>query len=566
MLRSSALVPVTPRNDGWSTARSRLALLLLFMGLLACNPDALMAGTPDAMAGPSEGCSIPPGASPREVVHALASCYGVSIDYLTNNRLDILFLLDNSSGSLLFQKVLLDNIPELFRKLNEGDVDYHVGVASSDVGSWQAPGKPWTIPFGACDSFEGDDGVLQRVPCTTRTNTSSVARDFCTALCPDPSFVPMGGHAFISRENGITNVPVAISKDPKTGKDIDTGPQRAFQCIGLLEDGGCGLEAHLEGARRALDGHRKENQGFLRSDSVLALLILADDDDCSASPAGRAEFDPATMDCPSPDREAPFSCFGVEYRCIAREIICDQALNIPGSKTNCKERDKSFLEPVSTYTQFFQTLRPANKLIMSGILTPSIDKGGKVVSVQKGPKNKSYDLYWGEQAEAACFDANDPTIFGQPEIRLSKFVAQFPGGQEANICDRVAYSEYLGALADTIKGRLKANCVSTVPRLKDGQPLCVVGDVDEGTPDAIPTVAFPACSAPCCQAFAASDAPTPKDPAVAMACLGETADACFCALPSTRPGICAGGAVAGVWRKGRGFAPTGKLTSFHCAK
>lgn len=526
------------------TAPIQRVPLCLALGLLACNPDPTAAPMPD-------------GGTPA----------GTTLDYLNSNRLDLLFLIDNSgNGQILFQKALFESIPMLFRKLDQMDVSYHIGIATSDVGTWVAPGVPFGIRAGTCNTFEGDDGVLQRVPCTVRNNTSTDARDLCTSLCTDPSFVPQAGQGFIAKEGGVTNVPKAMVKDPKTGEMVDIGPQRTFQCIAQVGDVGCGLEAHLEGAQRALDGHRAENQGFLRPDSVLAVLFVADEDDCSASPAGRKEYDPVSSDCPVPDKEAPFLCFNADYRCVARNIICDQPLNAPGAKTNCRARDKSFLEPISTYARFFQGLHPASKLLIDGIWTPSLDKGGKVMSVYSSILKRSDDLHWGDQTDAACFNADNPVIFAQPQIRLSTFAAQFPDKLESNVCDVVSYPNFLEGLADAIKGKLKASCVSAVPRLKAGLPLCVVGDVDEKTPEAVPAVVFPVCSAPCCQAFANSDAPSPADPAVARACMGEGTDACFCALPSTRPDVCSGAAVAGMWRKGGAGTPRGKLTSFRCSR
>ena len=42
--------------------------------------------------------------------------------------------------------------------------------------------------------------------------------------------------------------------------------------------------------KRALDGSNPENEGFLRDDAFLAVIFVADEDDCSAF--SRGVFDP----------------------------------------------------------------------------------------------------------------------------------------------------------------------------------------------------------------------------------------------------------------------------------
>jgi hypothetical protein len=68
-----------------------------------------------------------------------------------------------------------------------------------------------------------------------------------------------------------------------------------FECLGLLGTGGCGFEQQLEAMLKALTpstadttfangtvGHGDgENAGFLRPDSLLAVILVTDEDDCS---------------------------------------------------------------------------------------------------------------------------------------------------------------------------------------------------------------------------------------------------------------------------------------------
>ncbi len=496
---------------------------------------------------------------------ALKACFNqVSNNYIDTTLqkdLDILFLIDNSPSMSPKQKALAAAIPQFIAKIDATGANYHVGITTSDVGSYTAPGTPWSVSLGSCNSFEGDDGALQRVACNTRTGVTSGALDACNSLCPDPSFVPVDGKGFISKINGVNNIKGA---DPMA-------PQKAFQCMALVGDAGCGIEGQLDGAKRALDGHNPMNTDFLRPNSVLAVIFITDEDDCSVTvPSGRKENDPVTMDCAAPDKNAPYNCYNPDYRCVARDMECTEPLNQTGVKTGCHEKAQSYLEPVSTYVNFFQSLRPSSKLLISGIWSPAIgankgaDNSGQFIVSYTNGGTKSDTLNRGLQTDGACYKADEPAIFGRPQVRLSKFIAQFKDSIEQSVCNVTKYPDVLDNIASAIKTKLEAQCINVVPKLLNNKPVCLVGDVDDKTPNNAPDQPFPVCSDTCCKGWAAAPSPTAEDPGVKAACAGEATDSCFCALPSTQAGVCANGAVAGIWRKG--MAPAGKVTNFRCAR
>src|SRR5262249_2229062 len=135
---------------------------------------------------------------------------------------------------------------------------------------------------------------------------------------------------------------------------------------------------------------------------------------------------------------------------------------------------------------------------------------------------------------------------------------------EINVCEPDKYPDALDSIAAAIKTKLEANCLPVVPKMSGGKPICIVGDVDQRTPNNSPDVAFPTCSTACCSGWAAATQPTKDAGGVKAACAGETPDACYCALPSTA-GICMGGSVFGVWRKGGADGPSDKVTNVKCA-
>ena len=60
----------------------------------------------------------------------------------------------------------------------------------------------------------------------------------------------------------------------------------ALSCIAALGTGGCGYEHQIASVWKALggdvDGVPMRNQGFLRDDALLAIVLITDEDDSSA--------------------------------------------------------------------------------------------------------------------------------------------------------------------------------------------------------------------------------------------------------------------------------------------
>ncbi len=541
---------------------------------LAAGGLSLLLG---ACASPQVGspCPIPPGGTNEERQAAVRSCLAQIGDQVVDTRLrkdvDILFLIDNSPSMTPKQKALTKNIPKFIKIIDDTGANYHVGIATSDIGSTVGAGQPWGGSIGSCDTFEGDNGVLQNLPCTARNSGTSEARNACAELCPNDRFVPTDGRRYISKVDGLSNVPQDLVLDPGTGKMVDQGPIDAFKCMALVGDGGCGIEGQLEGVRRALDPKNTDNTGFLRPNSVLAVIFITDEDDCSVQMNRRAENNPATRDCPDPDQNASYDCYNVDFRCLATDVQCDQAINSPGSKSNCKERANTRLEPLDKYYKFISSLRPQEKLLISGIWTlPSINNGGKLVVSRGTGGTATPFLNRAGGGDASCVYSGDQGIFGQAQLRLSKFASMFgkdkdgkPNALEVSICEIDQYETALNNIAKAIEKKLTGSCLPVVPKVADGQPVCLVGDVDEGSPQSLPDVYFPTCSAKCCNSWAASNEPTVSDPTITSACMAESSD-CYCAIKSTA-GVCTDTVVAGIWRKGNSQPPPGKVVNFRCA-
>lgn len=457
-------------------------------------------------------------------------------------QIDLLFIVDNSFSMNPKQAAIADNITRFIDAIDKSGASYHVAITTSDTGQ--------------CKGIPGEDGALQVTPCSARDLIAGSAADLaCKRLCPDKSFVPRSGR-YISREGGLTNVPVAMENG------VDQGPRRAFQCLALVGDKGCGLESQLEGARRALQRAQDPsdaNYGFLRPSSTLGLIFLSDEDDCSIQPAQVSAMNSDainSIECALGAATADLQCFYPDFRCLASSVVCDEPLTSAGVKHNCREKASSPLNPVQGYVDYFRALRPG-RVVVGGVWTLPALLDRATLQVQAPPSaTRIASLNRGTGVDAACH--KDDEFFGQAQLRLSRFARAFTDHTEVSVCDTGGYQAALGHLADQIVRR--SPCIEGVVQTDPvtGAPECIVGDVDAfgGVPD----VPLRACGAGCCAAWGNAAQPTTADAGVKAACAAEAAPGCYCAVPSAS---CTAGTLIGAWRTAP--PPTGKQLSVRCA-
>jgi len=171
---------------------------------------------------------------------------------LTQTSLDVLFLIDDSSSMKVMQDKLIASFPTFMSRLQDppGLPDIHIAVVSSDMGAGDG-----SIP--GCNATNGKNGVFQYSPHSP-----------CTFTSLDP------GATYIANAGGTANY---------SGNVGDV-----FACIAALGETGCSFEHQFAAITRALgiDGlgaAPADNQGFLRPDAILAVVLLTNEDDCSAS-------------------------------------------------------------------------------------------------------------------------------------------------------------------------------------------------------------------------------------------------------------------------------------------
>ncbi len=192
------------------------------------------------------------------------------------NDLDLLFLIDTSASLSEEQAALGAALPRLFEILASGDIDgdgaadvrpfdtVQAGVINADMGT-----GGFNVPT-CTNSMFGDDGVLQTAGSTALAGCEARYPPFLQWRADDPA--------------------EAIA--------------RPLACIGQGTSG-CGFEQPLEAILKALSparatpgtaagyepprffanaqGHGDDrHRGFARDDSLLAVVLFSDEDDCSA--------------------------------------------------------------------------------------------------------------------------------------------------------------------------------------------------------------------------------------------------------------------------------------------
>lgn len=481
-------------------------------------------------------CPIPDHATPEQTQAALCACELPSAQYQAvyspaqRYTFDLLLVVGNTAGMVEKQRTLA-KLPIWDQLLSNPRVDAHVAIVSTDVGSWVAPGQPFSQPAGACDSFAGDDGAMQAVSCLDRTGLSPAAQAACAELCPDRRFVPTDGRPFLARDGGRSNVPISMEPDPQSGRLSDVGLAHALRCLLVLGEGGCAISSPLEAAKRALDAHRQDSSGFLRKGVPLFIVFLTDRDDCSMRLGQRAENDPLTLRCDSPDPTAPLRCFEAgPYRCLAADVACEQPLNQTGDKTLCHPRDDSPLSPVRDYLRFFSAISP--KMAITALSSmPATGQGARITATQRPGTFDSAGL----ALEPACRSSVDPGLSGLPQRRMSDLIATWHQARElgeyrppVSVCEPTRYHEALDALLGLPVRDQFPICQPGRPSdERQEPPPCLVGYVPWQEPQALPSVLWPTCGTACCAAFAASQQGQPWEPEVMDACSGER-QSCYC--------------------------------------
>jgi hypothetical protein len=394
-----------------------------------------------------------------------------------NNEIDILFMIDNSSSMTEMQTKLYDQLPLFMQVLQALPTppSLHVAVVSSDMG---APGD--STSSIQCTPA-GDQGQFQSMP---------------RGKCTDTTLT--GGATFISDADMTPNY---------TNTDIS----QVFQCIALLGDKGCGFEHQLASIDRALGSDNYNgtdpstglpvpqppsvNSGFLRPEAYLGIVILTNEDDCSA-PANTQLYSLNGFQQNVANPLGPIA----NYRCNQFGHTCTDPngnmisppLTPPAgattlNMTDCVSNDTTgLLTPVSQFVSDIRQLKsdPDNQILVASISAPASPYTVSWVAESGGQATQPGELW--PQIEHSCGAAGADDVnpmstmsptdgsFGDPGVRITEFAQGFKQFLLASICD-ASYANSMMAIAKKLGALITPPCLmGKIQTDAMGQPMCSV--------------------------------------------------------------------------------------------
>ncbi|MFT3699220.1 MAG: hypothetical protein QM831_39095 [Kofleriaceae bacterium] len=385
--------------------------------------------------------------------------------------IDVLFVIDNSASTLDKQTVFSANFPKFVQALDafpSGRPNLHIGVIDTtiDIGV-----QGWANGTAGCPSPDPlDNGLLQ--------NVARVAG--CVA--PQGQFL-----ADIKNDSGTRTTNYSGTLD------------QALSCIALVGANGCGLESPLEAMKRALDGSKPQNTGFVRTGAYLAVIFLTDEDDASVKDTSVFALADGAVGGHNDYRVQPLFAYG-----------CDTAISSsdPGTYKNCKPRLDSYLQDPAFYSTFLDSVKDPAQIVVAVIAAPPPGlttndhpgmTGSSPDSVTVGPLTLNGNTQTLALQPSCMATINGNPAIGRPAVRLASFLSNFGSrGRFYSVCQ----TDYSAALTDI--GATLFNAIS--PCLEGqvdttdadpnnpGQQLdCVVSDVvNPGTATEMSTP-MPAC-------------------------------------------------------------------------
>ncbi len=391
-----------------------------------------------------------------------------SMRSIPNRDLDILFVVDNSASTADKQVRLAAAFPQMIDVLAQVDgglPNLHIGVVTSDMGTSSSGGPPspaiGQVGAGGCTGY-GDDGELQR--------TAAMTEAFLSDL----------------------EAPGGTRVKNYTGELRD-----AFGDLARVGDTGCGFEQHLSAMKRALGNPL--NAGFLRPSANLAVVIVADEDDCSLSSS--------TMLGPeSPGLGALHS-----FRCFRFGVECSQDTNTIGLKSECIAATASpYIESLEPFVDALLAAKSDARMVM----TAAIVGDAIPVAVELGQPAGGGAAQPTLQ-HSCTFTTPTGSDVADPGIRIAGFLESFPGRNALTSICSDDLSNPLQMIGQSAARLMGGACLDTAV-LADAsateagvQPSCEVVDIRDSAPAA--ATLLPACSSgsPDCYEFIADVAACP---------------------------------------------------------
>ena len=443
---------------------------------------------------------------------------------------DLLFVIDNSGSMAPHQVKLNAGVDALFAELDAAGVDFRIGFTTTDNGNPWCPAGTTTPEAGQLvlspcaerlDAFVYNGGEIdaRELACTSQCDLDSAD----LAITPTPSRFDDAAVArpWLQRVNGETNLPAG------------TDPAAAFKCFAPQGIDGCGFESPLESMYLALRRAQTEDEasyGFLGTASVLAVVILTDEVDCSYDKSWSAIFeqDGGRVFWEDPSASFPSSavCWNAGVECVGDPSAYDSCepvnLDVDGDPANAAT---AVLHPLDRYQGLLTGLLEEKWQVSSDprllfTVIAGVEGGGDDWSVTYADsEDPETQLAWG--VAPGCTDAEGNTAV--PPVRMRALAEALPGSLYSACAPD--YSEAMAALGAGIVDAHAPNCFwscaadgdRSTPQL---EPSCRVTTF---SPEAGGTVELPSCAR-------AADGTYLYDDETGSYQLPEGADLCYVAL------------------------------------
>lgn len=385
------------------------------------------------------------GGCPNQDLAPLSPCTvsAVSADVPVSgvDKVDLLFVIDDSGSMVEEQKKLAAQLPKLVGILTSGMKDngetfppvkdLHLGVVTSDMG-----GAGIKIGETKCDTNGintfGRDGIL--------LDRSAGAEGACEGVMPGAHYL-----SYVPKKSG--------------GPSADEIAE-SFKCLANVGTNGCGFEQQLEAMYKALapdsvsfaagtKGHgNRENKGFLRSDAVLAVIHVSDEEDCSVTDEGRTLF-VSGSDNPN--------VFGPNNERLNLNIRC--AYRQDKSDSQSRAEKKGLIHDVDRYVSGLKALKPDNddRIVFAAIVgIPSGTENQGPEEILAHPKMAYSATADGKDVVPAC---ENPETNAKPAVRFVKTAQGFgDNGVVQSICADT-FAPAVNVIIEKISKQLKGGCL-----------------------------------------------------------------------------------------------------------
>jgi hypothetical protein len=500
---TSAQSPTPTRSEAiiMTNQTSRVLLALVVFLSIGCQKVAIDVGGDNADRGGQDGGSGTASPIIQSTFTILES---------PQRDLDILFVIDNSPSMDPKQAALAKNFPkmmEALQKMEGGLPDIHIGVISSDVGAGSGEAG------GNCSVLLGNRGILwgndpNVDPGYANNQYASIAN-----VVASNGYKGCGLNANARWIEDIQNPSGGVGRTKNYLGNLNDAFSCLAQSVGTM---GCGYEHTLQSLRVALnpaENINPQNFKFLRPKANLAIVIVSDEDDCSADPNSDTNdgmFLPRTLGDTA------------SLRCAARGHVCngkaipnyDPASGYTGSAPfvanfadcDAKDADHGFVDGKPLNPQGYRDLpliriqdliesvkqvkeRPDEQIWVAGIIgwpenanlsgvQYRIDKDSTSMPVEQ-QKLWDYMPLCTIPSEKSA-DGNIYKAYGA--FRIKKFIDGFGDhGRIYSICNPESIADALQAIGETLVAKNRPLCVlyplvDTAPAIPEVQPECVVLD------------------------------------------------------------------------------------------